>query len=130
MARILVVEDNAINRRIACRLLEKAGHLADSACNGMDAVTAAKRSAYDLILMDLQMPIMDGLVATMSIRNLENGVRHTPIIALTASDPWSNRDKCLEAGMDGYLNKPIDITQLYQTVDDWITTCIAPVPAN
>ena len=120
MARILVVEDNAINRRIACRLLEKAGHQAESACNGMDAVTAAKHGSYDLILMDLQMPVMDGLVATMSIRNLENGVRRTPIIALTASDPWSNREKCLEAGMDGYLNKPIDISQLYQTVEDWI----------
>ena len=120
MARILVVEDNAINRRIACRLLEKAGHQAEAACNGMDAVTATKRGAYDLILMDLQMPVMDGLVATISIRNLENGVRRTPIIALTASDPWSNRAKCMEAGMDGYLNKPIDTSQLYQTVDDWI----------
>jgi CheY-like chemotaxis protein len=106
--RILVAEDNPINQRVALRLLEKHGHTVVLASNGREAVTAALGGGIDLVLMDVEMPVMDGLVATAAIRAAEpEGERRLPILALTALAVDGDRERCLSAGMDGYLTKPI-----------------------
>jgi len=106
--RILLAEDNQVNQLLAMRLLEKRGHRVTPVGNGRDAVTTAEKGTFDLVLMDLQMPEMDGFKATSKLRERESetGV-HLPIIALTAHALKGDRERCLEAGMDGYLTKPI-----------------------
>jgi two-component system CheB/CheR fusion protein len=114
---VLLVEDNPINKRIAEALLTKAGHRVTSATNGRDAVDYARRRAYDVILMDVQMPEMDGLEATRAIRAAEAGMeRRTRIVAMTAFDQEGDRERCLAAGMDAFLAKPIDHRQLYDAL--------------
>ena len=111
--RILLAEDNRVNRFLAVRLLEKAGHQVETANNGRAALAAIERDRFDLALMDLQMPEMDGLEATARIREQERGTSaHLPIIALTANAMVGDRERCLQAGMDGYLSKPIDSARL------------------
>jgi len=106
--RVLIAEDNLVNQRLAMRLLEKRGHQVTIAGNGREAVAAAEQDTFDLVLMDLQMPEMDGFEATAALRKREKetGI-HLPIIALTAHALKGDRERCLEAGMDGYLSKPI-----------------------
>ena len=114
---ILLAEDNPVNRLLASRLLELQGHRVSPARNGREAVQAFERQRFDAILMDLQMPVMDGLAATVAIRRRERGTgRHTPIIALTAEAIEPSRQRCLEAGMDALLAKPIDPGQLMETI--------------
>jgi two-component system, sensor histidine kinase and response regulator len=105
---ILVVEDNLVNQRLATRLLEKRGHHVAVAGNGRQALEALEKERFDLILMDMQMPEMDGFETTAAIRQREsaNG-QHLPIVALTAHAMKGDSEKCLAAGMDGYLSKPI-----------------------
>ena len=111
--RILLAEDNRVNQFLAVRLLEKAGHQVETASNGRAAVAAIEQHRFDLALMDLQMPEMDGLEATARIRERERGTgAHLPIIALTANAMVGDRERCLQAGMDGYLSKPIDSARL------------------
>jgi signal transduction histidine kinase/ActR/RegA family two-component response regulator len=106
--RILVAEDNTVNQRLAQRLLEKDGHCVSMVANGRAAVEAVERTSFDLILMDVQMPEMDGLEATAMIRQFEQVLRRrTPIVALTAGAMQSDREDCLAAGMDAYLTKPL-----------------------
>jgi two-component system, sensor histidine kinase and response regulator len=106
--RILIAEDNLVNQRLATRLLEKRGHQVTVAGNGREAVDAAEKDAFDLVLMDLQMPEMDGFEATAALREREKATGiHVPVIALTAHALKGDRERCLEAGMDGYLTKPI-----------------------
>ena len=107
--RILVAEDNLINRRLMEAMLRQMGHEAEFAENGQKAVSCRTESEFDLVLMDMQMPIMDGLSATRAIRELEarTGVRRVPVYALTANAMTSDRDACLAAGMDGHLAKPL-----------------------
>jgi signal transduction histidine kinase/AmiR/NasT family two-component response regulator len=106
--RILVAEDNSVNQRLVQRLLEKDGHRVSLVMNGRTAVEAVERTAFDLILMDVQMPEMDGLEATALIRQFERALRRrTPIVALTAGAMRSDREDCLAAGMDAYLTKPL-----------------------
>jgi PAS domain S-box-containing protein len=114
---ILVAEDNVINRRLAIRLLEKAGHHVVAVENGRLALSAVSEARFDCVLMDIQMPEMDGLAATMAIR-AEEGVRggRVPIIALTAQAMTGDRDRCFEAGMDAYVSKPIDSVVLLETI--------------
>jgi signal transduction histidine kinase/CheY-like chemotaxis protein len=121
MLRVLVVEDNPVNQRLAMRLLEKRGHRVELAANGREAVQALEKSAFDLVLMDVQMPEMDGLEATSAIRSKElvNG-RHQPIIALTAHAMKGDEERCLAAGMDGYLTKPIRIQELDALLDKYV----------
>jgi len=106
--RILVAEDNLVNQRLVVRLLEKRGHRVVVAANGGEALAALERESFDIILMDVQMPEMDGFEATAAIRNKEKGSGlHQIIVALTAHAMKGDREKCLAAGMDAYLSKPI-----------------------
>ena len=120
--RVLVAEDNAVNQRLAARLLEKRGHRVTVTANGREAVEALANQTFDLVLMDVQMPEMDGFEATAVIREREkhNGA-HIPIIALTAHAMKGDRERCLTAGMDGYLSKPIRSQEL----DDILETYLA-----
>jgi signal transduction histidine kinase/ActR/RegA family two-component response regulator len=116
--RILLAEDNPVNQRLAMRLLERRGHRVNLASSGREAIEWAEREAFDLILMDLQMPDMDGLEATAMIREQEKqrGGR-TPIVALTAHTMKGDRERCLAAGMDNYINKPIDAVTFLEIVE-------------
>ncbi len=117
--RILVAEDNPVNQKVAKLLLEKRGHVVDIASDGLQAVALQEQGAFDLILMDLQMPGKDGCEATAAIRRLEEarGTRRTPIIALTAHAMKEEVERCLAAGMDGYISKPIQIAELNAAIE-------------
>ncbi|WP_321476763.1 ATP-binding protein [uncultured Paludibaculum sp.] len=119
-ARILLAEDNPVNQRIAKRLLERAGHEVTIANDGHSAVQAWQRERFDAVFMDCQMPGIDGYEATGEIRKLENGLRHTPIIALTAAAMGGERERCIRAGMDDYLTKPIDLAELNRILSSWV----------
>ena len=106
--RILLAEDNEINTLLAQTVMEEAGYTVDCAVNGAEAVEAARQCAYDLILMDMQMPVMDGLQATRTIRGLPSPIGQTPIIAMTANAMRKDQDACLGAGMNDFISKPID----------------------
>jgi PAS domain S-box-containing protein len=111
--RILLAEDNLVNQKLAVRLLEKLGHRVRLAGTGTEALAALEREPYDLVLMDVQMPEMDGLEATRCLRRGERRTgRHVPVIAMTAHAMKGDRERCLEAGMDGYLAKPIRTEEL------------------
>jgi PAS domain S-box-containing protein len=120
--RILVAEDNAINHRLIERLLAKFGYRADVVGDGSEAVTAVASVGYDLVLMDVQMPELDGLEATRAIRAAEAaaGRRHVPIIALTADAMQGDESRCLAAGMDAYLSKPVTQAQLLAALEKWL----------
>ena len=118
--RILVAEDNPVNQRLAARLLEKRGHRVTVTANGREAVEAIQKQAYDLILMDVQMPEMDGFEATVAIRDIEKQTgNHVPIIALTAHAMKGDRERCLVAGMDAYLSKPIRSQELDEVLETY-----------
>jgi len=115
--RILLAEDNPVNQLFARRLLEKKGHSVTLAMDGEAALRALAAETFDVVLMDLQMPVMDGLEAARRIRERERGSRvHVPIIAMTAHAMSGDREVCLEAGMDGYVSKPIDPRELFATI--------------
>jgi signal transduction histidine kinase/CheY-like chemotaxis protein len=120
-ARILLVEDNAVNQRLALRMLEKRGHAVHVASNGLEALALVASTQYDLILMDCQMPEMDGFETTRRIRDAETECgRHVPIVAMTANAIFGDRDRCLAVGMDEYLAKPVRAEMLYQTIDSFL----------
>jgi signal transduction histidine kinase/CheY-like chemotaxis protein len=118
--RILLAEDNAVNEKVACHTLLRLGYHVDAVRNGREAVTAWQTGRYDLILMDCQMPVLDGYEATGEIRNLEQGLRHIPIVALTAHAMKGDDLKCMAAGMDGHLTKPLDRERLRLCLDHYL----------
>ncbi|NLD38024.1 MAG: response regulator [Desulfatiglans sp.] len=120
--KILLAEDNIINQKLALKLLEKFGFQADAVANGEEAVKALEMINYDIVLMDIQMPVMDGYRATAVIRSPESKVlnHNVKIIALTAHAMKGDREKCLEAGMDYYISKPINPNELYSVIDQYI----------
>ena len=115
--RILLAEDNPVNQKVAVALLQKVGHSVDIANNGKEAIERLKVSQYSLVLMDIQMPLVDGFEATRRIRAWEAGKSHIPIIAMTAHAMKGDRERCLKAGMDDYLSKPIDKRSLFTAID-------------
>jgi len=116
--RVLVAEDDRVNQMLAVGLLEKRGYVATIASDGSEAVRMVEREDFDFVLMDVQMPVMDGLEATKRIRALEEGrLARVPIIAVTAHSMKGDRERCLEAGMDDYVSKPIDPIRLYEAID-------------
>jgi len=123
--RILVAEDNLINQRVITLLLEKLGYQADIVAHGQEALDALARIPYQLVLMDCHMPEMDGWTATAAIRAREGALRHTPIIALTANALASERERCLAAGMDDYLAKPVPRALLADTLARWLPDTLA-----
>ena len=122
--RILLAEDNPLNQIVIVRLLEKRGHTVTPVHNGAEAVLALEDEPYDVVLMDLQMPEMDGFAATAAIRNRDRTTgRHTHIVAVTAHAMTGDRERCLKAGMDDYISKPVDPQQLFNSVEN-------PVPLS
>jgi len=120
-ARVLVAEDNPVNQRVASHMLNKLGYRCDIASNGQEAVAMLSQLPYDLVLMDCQMPEMDGYSATRAIRQREDAEgRHTPIIAMTANAMREDRARCLDAGMDGFIPKPIALEELETAMECWI----------
>jgi two-component system sensor histidine kinase/response regulator len=118
-ARILLAEDNLVNQRVAVHILQRRGFTVEIANNGLEAVDWHARETFDLVLMDVQMPEMDGLEAVAAIRAREAQTgRRTPIVALTAHAMVEDRERCLAAGMDAYLSKPIAAASLYQVIED------------
>ena len=125
--KILLAEDNRVNQLLVVRLLQARGHEVMVVGDGQAALDALEEQSFDLILMDIQMPEMDGLEATRILREREQkGHRPAPIIAMTAHAMKGDRDKCIEAGMTGYISKPIQPEQLFELMEDVMAQ--APIP--
>jgi CheY-like chemotaxis protein len=119
---VLVAEDSLLNQRFAVRLLEAAGHAVTLAANGLEALEALRHNDFDLVLMDVEMPEMDGIAATQAIRAAEKAGARVPIVAVTATgDPAA----CLDAGMDDWLPKPLSLSRLNQTLEKVIAKTAA-----
>lgn len=129
-SRVLLVEDNTVNQILAVRLLEKRGYSVIVAGNGGEAVEAFENNHFDVVLMDIQMPVMDGFEATAAIRAKEKLTGgHVPIIAMTAHALKGDQERCISAGMDGYVSKPIRTSELFSTIESMLSNKDS-APAN
>jgi CheY-like chemotaxis protein len=115
--RILLAEDNVVNQKLALRLLQQMGYRADLASNGVEAIECVQRQTYDVVLMDVQMPEMDGLEAAKAITARRDGASRPRIVAMTANAMQGDREQCIAAGMDDYLTKPIRVDQLVDALN-------------
>ena len=122
--RLLLVEDNPISQNLELKILREVGYAVDAVSNAHDAINRVKEGIFDLVLMDIEMSDMDGLTATKKIRELESTVAKIPIIAVTAHSSMKDREKCLAAGMDDYIAKPINIHFLKITIDQWLNAAV------
>jgi CheY-like chemotaxis protein/HPt (histidine-containing phosphotransfer) domain-containing protein len=120
IGRVLVVEDNQVNQVVARKFLERHGCTVTIANNGAEGVKAYEAGQFDLVFMDMQMPVMDGLTATHKIRDYEGWRTRTPIVALTANAMMGQAERCLAAGMDGFLTKPIESTRLREVLQQYL----------
>jgi CheY-like chemotaxis protein len=118
--RVLVCEDNVVNQKVAGRMLERLGIRADVAANGQEAVEMVRILPYDIVFMDCQMPVMDGFHASANIRARETPDHHVTIIAMTAEAITGCRERCLEAGMDDFVAKPVTLHDLIEVVKKWV----------
>jgi CheY-like chemotaxis protein len=125
---VLVAEDNQLIRRLIGKLLSKRGYQADFTVNGKEALAAVQRKSYDVILMDMHMPELDGMAATRLIRGLAGPARLVPIIALTGDALAGQHEICLAAGMNDYLSKPFDAADFYHAIDRWSAKPAAQPP--
>ena len=122
MGTILLVEDNKVNQLVGSKVLESLGYGFSIANNGVEAVRGFQEGGYDAMLMDCQMPEMDGYEATAEIRRLEGGVGHIPIIAMTAAAMEGDREKCMAAGMDDFITKPVRMEAVSTVLERWVTS--------
>jgi len=125
--RVLVVEDNPINQLVTTGMLARLGYRSDVVANGMQALEALARGPFKAVLMDCNMPVMDGYEATEAIRDREDGDRHVPIIAMTASALLGDRERCMAVGMDEYISKPVRLVDLERVLSECGDTG-APAP--
>ncbi len=129
--RILLAEDNPVNQKLAVQLLKKRGHNVEVVNNGSEALAVSERRSFDLVLMDVQMPVMGGLEATMQIRKREKRTgAHLPIVAMTAHAMKGDRERCLEAGMDGYVSKPVRKKDLFDAIEGAVLAGLPPVESH
>ncbi|MEO8130654.1 MAG: response regulator, partial [Bryobacteraceae bacterium] len=128
--RVLVAEDNLVNQKVASRMVEKLGYTVDVVANGHEVLLALERQSYSLILMDCQMPVMDGFEATAEIRKRGNNVAHIPVIAMTAHAMKGDRERCMSAGMDDYLTKPVNPEELVAVLNRWLPQDVCWTEAN
>jgi CheY-like chemotaxis protein len=127
---ILLAEDNAVNQKLAVRVLEKRGHTVVVAETGTAALETSEKQSFDLVLMDVQMPEMDGLEATVAIRKREKkSGKHVPIVAMTANAMIGDKERCLEAGMDGYVSKPLQIKELFEVIEECVSAATVLLPS-
>jgi CheY-like chemotaxis protein len=127
--RVLLAEDNAVNQKVASRVLEKQGHHVTVAANGRQALAALDQATFDVVLMDVQMPEMDGFETTAAIRARERDTgSHLPIIAMTAHAMQGDRERCIAAGMDNYISKPLNVPELIELLEKFCGA--APVTAG
>lgn len=122
--KVLVVDDNIINQKVAVKMLQRLKLQPDVVDDGLQALEAVKAHHYDLVLMDVQMPVMDGLEATRAIRAFEEGKKHTIIVAVTANAIQGDKERCLQSGMDDYLAKPIKQQDIEQVITKWISASV------
>jgi two-component system sensor histidine kinase/response regulator len=119
-ADVLLAEDNFTNQKVALMMLKRFGCRTDAVSNGEEALDLIRQKHYDLVLMDCQMPIMDGWATAAAIRELEHGAPRVPIIALTANALSGDKERCLQAGMDDYISKPLSLIELHTQLTKWI----------